>query len=153
MMDEKSEELFVAESFKCPRCGAPRLEEVMTNVIVKSEILSIGVGGAIHYGGSSQEAGKVDGYQCLDCGWTVPGVHNAEELHAWFANPNRDMSDVGEDDRRAWLDDENYVKMKYPDAHISTADDGKIEVWACSDVIGVGTTPAQAWSCAADYVQ
>ena len=148
--------MLISRVFKCPRCGAPRLEEVMVNATVKSAILSV-EGGDIEYSSCNCEGGQVDSFQCADCGWVVPNVHDAQQLHAWLNDPNRDTSDVGDDTKSEWMDDVNYVESVYPNAYIVNAPDGKIKVWAdyhhgnTNDVIGLGNTEAEAWKSAADF--
>ena len=98
----------IGEHFKCPRCGVSRLEEIMTNVTVRSTVDEIGPFGDCHYGHDSHEDGEVEGYQCVDCGWRVPNVRNAEELYNWLKDPNRDMSDVGDECKDEWMQSDGY---------------------------------------------
>ncbi len=74
----------IAEAFKCPQCGAHRLEEVMLDVTVASQVISCGEGGDCDYGPQSNEDGEVDRYQCLDCGWIVPDVNDTQQLFEWL---------------------------------------------------------------------
>jgi hypothetical protein len=70
----------IAVIFRCPQCGGHRLEEVMTDVFVSSEVLYCDAEGGMEYGQEANDGGEVDRYQCLDCGWVVPDVKTAEDL-------------------------------------------------------------------------
>ena len=66
--------------FTCPKCGSHRLEEVLTDCTVSSEILDMGPGGDLEYGEANNDGGCVDRYQCLNCGCIVPNAEDAEAL-------------------------------------------------------------------------
>lgn len=66
-----------SDLFKCPQCGGSRLEEVMENVTASTVVESIGEGGDVEYGKVSHEDGNVVRFQCVSCGWEVPGVIDA----------------------------------------------------------------------------
>lgn len=58
-------------SFKCKDCDGHRLEEVMVDVCVTSNVNDIHIeDGEINltYGAQSNEGGEIECYQCLDCG-------------------------------------------------------------------------------------
>lgn len=64
--------------FKCPECEADRLEEVMTEVTVNTEITSIVVDSDgdegdidISYADQVNENGSVSHYQCYCCGYVL----------------------------------------------------------------------------------
>lgn len=84
----------IAKAFRCPKCGGHRLEEVMLDVTVFSDVVSCGTGGDCEYGKQSNDGGAVDRYQCSECGWTVPDIHDAEQLFEWLDNANRNASDA-----------------------------------------------------------
>jgi len=76
--------------FKCPNCKDTRLEEVIVNVTVVSEICDIGEGGDIFYGEQSNEGGEVERYQCMGCGFVIPNednepVRDCVGLYEWLA--------------------------------------------------------------------
>jgi hypothetical protein len=72
----------IFEDFKCPRCGAPRLEEIMVGAIVSSEVIEVSENGEVGYGEQETNEGEVDHYQCTDCGWELPGgALRGEELY------------------------------------------------------------------------
>lgn len=73
--------------FTCPECGKHRIEEVMANVTVTTEIKSIHelppVGNessrvTYAHGKQTNEDGHVDRYQCAHCGETILD-HESEE--------------------------------------------------------------------------
>lgn len=63
----------LAKRFKCGNCGETRFEEVMTDVVVLSEVSHVDEGGAVDYGEQSNEDGSVMRYQCLHCGHGIRG--------------------------------------------------------------------------------
>lgn len=74
-------------NFTCKRCGSHRLEEVMTDVVVSSEITDVGEGGDIEYGNVANDGGVVDRYQCLNCGEKV--ATDLQELCEVLGVPGR----------------------------------------------------------------
>ena len=71
--------------FKCPKCKGHRLEEVMINVTVASEVSNVCIEDDcvdMDYGHQSSEDGDVERYQCIDCGEVVAG--SQEELISFF---------------------------------------------------------------------
>ena len=58
----------LAKRFKCGNCGQTRFEEVMTDVVVLSEVSHVDESGAVDYGEQSNDDGSVLQYQCLNCG-------------------------------------------------------------------------------------
>ena len=74
--------------FTCPKCGNNRLEEVMVDVTVVSEITDIGDGDCT-YGQQTNEDGSVERYGCISCGYMPchedgQPVSDLEELEAWI---------------------------------------------------------------------
>lgn len=59
-------------TFTCEKCGAHRLEEVMTDVIVISEVIEIRNDGECGYGRRNSEDGEIDSFQCSAYGWVLP---------------------------------------------------------------------------------
>lgn len=60
--------------FTCPKCGCHKIEEIMMDLCVASDIsISEHPDGTIDfaYGDQSNEGGHVDRYQCGDCGRTI----------------------------------------------------------------------------------
>jgi ribosomal protein L37AE/L43A len=73
--------------FKCPKCGNTRVEEVMVNVTVSSEIKPDATYHGedlvdLSYGKQTNEGGEVDHYQCQACGWVLGG--DAKQLMAFL---------------------------------------------------------------------
>ena len=67
--------------FTCPKCGGTRLEEVMINVTVSSNVKSMDIDDGeidIEYGEQSNDDGEIECYQCLKCGYVV--AHSQKEL-------------------------------------------------------------------------
>ena len=67
-------------TFKCPDCGSHRIEEIMADVTVASEITCIVEGGDLEYGEQTNDGGVIDRYQCIHCGFVIPDCTDAEEL-------------------------------------------------------------------------
>jgi hypothetical protein len=75
--------------FTCEDCGDNRIEEIMTDVTVASQITVLhtedGLGDC-EYGDSSSHGGGVDRYQCVNCGCAIEfadklkSVNTLEEL-------------------------------------------------------------------------
>ena len=60
--------------FKCPKCYNDKLEEVMKDVTVVSNIDSFEIeDGEIffNYGEQSNEGGEIECYQCMSCGEVI----------------------------------------------------------------------------------
>ena len=67
-------------TFTCPHCGSHKLEEVMQNVCVISEITVIPeLGGMMEYGEQTNDDGNVVAYQCGECGNEI--AIDEDELH------------------------------------------------------------------------
>jgi len=58
----------LAKRFKCNKCGETRFEEVMTDVVVLSEVSHVSECGAVDYAEQMNDDGSVLRYQCLNCG-------------------------------------------------------------------------------------
>ncbi len=56
--------------FTCPKCGEHRIEEVMIDVVVMSEIINLDSDGDFNYGEQTNDGGIVDSYSCMNCGLT-----------------------------------------------------------------------------------
>jgi predicted RNA-binding Zn-ribbon protein involved in translation (DUF1610 family) len=89
--------------FVCPRCGVNRLEEVVNAVVVQSVWFG---DEELEYGEQNIESGTVDHYRCSDCGYVVPGVKSLVKLLEWVNNPDRDESDVGDECKDEWMDED-----------------------------------------------
>ena len=139
--------------FTCPHCGQHDLQEVMINVVVTSEIKSIGEGGDIDYGTQTNEEGEVQSYECKHCGHEIPGLKESPELYDHL------VQQVEKDQNTDERTDEQIVQAKYPDAHLDyDAPDGKIEVLADmpsgrTEAIGSGDSEDEAWANARIYVE
>jgi hypothetical protein len=76
--------------FVCPKCKGHRLEEIMSNVSVASEITEIKKDGDLNYGEQTNEDGEVAQYQCINCGFFVGEsegypITDCVELAEWVA--------------------------------------------------------------------
>jgi predicted nucleic-acid-binding Zn-ribbon protein len=66
--------IFVDKVFTCSNCGSHKVEEVMINVTLLSEVIAIEDNGddaiSVHYDYHNTEhyGGEVCHYQCKDCG-------------------------------------------------------------------------------------
>jgi predicted RNA-binding Zn-ribbon protein involved in translation (DUF1610 family) len=83
-MRETTDSAKVAAAFTCPRCGGHRLEEVVCQVTASYEVVEYYPEGDLEYGDADMDGGKVDRYQCRDCGWVVPQVADGQGLIAWL---------------------------------------------------------------------
>lgn len=89
--------------FKCPKCGAARIEEIMGGVTVASEICPEatyqGDGQIeVQYGEQTNEDGEVERYQCNDCGFNLGS--SSQELMAFLRKNNMvefDANDVSDE--------------------------------------------------------
>ena len=68
-------------NFLCPDCGGERIEEIMTDVVVASEVRSIHSSGEVEYGEQINSGGTIDRYQCQGCGWTLPDAIESYAAH------------------------------------------------------------------------
>jgi hypothetical protein len=71
-------------NFICPECGRAKLEEVMVDVTVASEVLDVDEDGNVEYGEQTNEDGEVLHYICAHCGLGIPGVHDGEALREYL---------------------------------------------------------------------
>jgi len=71
-------------NFTCPECGRAKLEEVMVDVTVASEVLDVDEDGNVEYGEQTNEDGEVLHYICAYCGLGIPGVHDGEALREYL---------------------------------------------------------------------
>jgi len=97
----------LAKRFKCDRCGKTRFEEVMTDVVVLSEVSHVTECGAVDYGEQMNEDGSVLNYQCINCGISIlrpdgspayDGESLVEALKAMPASDRCDLCSVEEHD-------------------------------------------------------
>jgi len=72
----------VQDIFICPQCDGHRIEEIITNAAVTSEVVDTTECGDIKYNTPDIDEGIVDRYQCVNCGYAIPGVSNGVELYA-----------------------------------------------------------------------
>ena len=76
--------------FKCRKCGATQLEEVMTDVVQSSSIVGIEEDcGEVVYGNSSSDGGELARYQCMECGDIIKDkqgqtITDPKALIAWL---------------------------------------------------------------------
>lgn len=77
----------IAQIFKCPQCGDRRLEEVMGDVTVSSVIESLDEGGDTVYGEQTNEDGHTERFQCIGCGWEIPGLTTTAEVYEYLTEP------------------------------------------------------------------
>jgi len=108
----------MSREFTCPDCHEHRLEEVMINVTVSSEVNSISEDGCIEYGEQTNDDGEVSHYQCVNCGyipeWVDGNGHNQPvadclDLVTWLDKQGDQDEDEDEQTRR---DEKNGL---YPD--------------------------------------
>jgi predicted nucleic-acid-binding Zn-ribbon protein len=71
-------------NFTCPECGSAKLEQVMVDVTVASEVLDVDEDGNVEYGEQTNEDGEVLHYICAHCGLGIPGVHDGEALREYL---------------------------------------------------------------------
>ena len=76
--------------FTCPNCGTHRLEEIMSDVSVASEIASINEEGDHDYGEQTNEDGYIAKYQCIHCGHILMNngsvITDCIEMAEWVKN-------------------------------------------------------------------
>lgn len=68
-------------NFKCPECGAERLQEVSTNCTVVQEILEFGEPGCFEYGDQETFYGNGEDYyfECAECNFPLPSEITSDE--------------------------------------------------------------------------
>ena len=75
-------------NFICPKCKATRIEEIIDNAVVATEVLGVEDGGSTEYAEPSVSDGATDRFQCLNCGWELPicerTTPDTEELYEWL---------------------------------------------------------------------
>jgi len=76
-------------TFKCPHCKNTRLEEIMVNVSVASEIKAVSEDGDVEYGEQTNEDGEIAQYQCMSCGYILTDndkrpITSCTELGEWL---------------------------------------------------------------------
>jgi predicted RNA-binding Zn-ribbon protein involved in translation (DUF1610 family) len=86
--EDEVEEQNQGLTFRCPHCKSTKLEEVMSDVTVVSEIVKIREDGDLDYGEQINDGGEVAQYQCVKCGFFVGEgefgpVTDCVELAAW----------------------------------------------------------------------
>jgi len=77
--------------FTCPVCKNHRLEEVMTNTTVVTEILGIGEDGDLDYGMQINEGDDTyQYYQCIHCGFIIRNskepITDCVDMVEWVKN-------------------------------------------------------------------
>lgn len=65
--------MFNSLVFICPKCQETRIEEVVSDAVVTSEIVIIHEDGELDYGDQIVDDGLVSRYQCLNCGFVIGG--------------------------------------------------------------------------------
>lgn len=79
MTEKDGDQVNLADSWKCPRCGENRIEEIMVGVVVASRINDVPIDCTdFDYGEQTNDGGEVDRYQCEGCGYTI--AQTPEEL-------------------------------------------------------------------------
>jgi hypothetical protein len=66
-----SEKSAIADIFNCTVCGSTRVEEIMIDAVVRTEVIAIDCIGRADYGEAKGLGGRVDCYRCADCGRTI----------------------------------------------------------------------------------
>jgi len=69
--------------FECPRCGHSTLEEILESVTLSSEVIEADEE-ECEYGRVSWDGGRIDRYQCKNCGWVVPDCKDVKTLYEWL---------------------------------------------------------------------
>ena len=60
------------DKWKCPNCGESRIEEILINAVVASEVTDVpGDCLDLFYGKQTTEDGEVERYQCMTCGHVI----------------------------------------------------------------------------------
>jgi hypothetical protein len=61
----------IAAIFKCTVCNGSRVEQIMVEAVVRTEVLSIDGAGKTEYGKVTGYGGRVNCIRCADCGCVV----------------------------------------------------------------------------------
>ena len=85
--------------FTCTECGGHRLNEVMTNIIVSSEITHLSDSLDFEYDNSYNEEGEIDRYECILCGYILKFLDEPiqcnEDVICWIDRERMDTPPEG----------------------------------------------------------
>ncbi len=79
-------------TFKCPRCGSPTFEEILTGVTQSTTFQRVACDEEItepDYQDTSTEGGEINRYQCQACGFVLQDEHGriingTQSLRQWL---------------------------------------------------------------------
>lgn len=76
-------------NFVCPCCGSDRIEEILVNAVVSTEVTNVGDDDGeadMEYGDTNVGDGEVQNYQCLKCGGGI--ANDRYKLLEWLKERN-----------------------------------------------------------------
>jgi len=72
-------------NFTCPNCDGHRIEEIMVDVTMSTEVNDISEYGDVNYGDQCSEGGVIDRFQCMECGERIGDhVTDTESLYDYI---------------------------------------------------------------------
>ena len=88
-------------TFKCPKCGCPSFEEIVSNVTQSTTFQRVNCDAEItepDYQNTSTEGGEINRYQCQSCGFVLQNgngdtLNDPRALRQWLENNGRKTAD------------------------------------------------------------
>ena len=88
----------IKNAFMCPDCGGHRVEEIMSNTTVSTEVATVAECGDTEYGEDSHSGGVTDRFQCLNCGYALPCEPDTVSLYEFLVSSENKTEQEGHND-------------------------------------------------------
>ena len=85
----------IKNAFMCPDCGGDRIEEIMSNTTISTEVDAVAECGDTVYGADSYSDGVTDRFQCLNCGYALPCEPDTVSLYAFLVSSENKTEQEG----------------------------------------------------------
>lgn len=79
----------IRDAFTCPQCGGHEIQSVTTASTVIQEIYEVEDFGISCTGDTYAEDSDTPVFQCANCGYEIPDVHNGEVLFKFLAGASK----------------------------------------------------------------
>ena len=88
-------------TFKCPKCGCPTFEEILTGVTQSTTFQRVNCDAEItepDYQNTSTEGGEINRYQCQSCGFVLQNdsgetINDTHALRRWLEKNGQKHAD------------------------------------------------------------